>query len=45
MANQLKMADIQSVLALHNNGWSARRIARDLGINRETVGRYLRLAG
>jgi transposase len=25
-------------------GWSRRRIARELGIDRETVGRYLRLA-
>jgi uncharacterized protein YdaU (DUF1376 family) len=29
---------------LAGNGWSNRRIARELGINRETVGKYLLLA-
>jgi IS30 family transposase len=33
-----------TIYSLHNRGWSRRRIARELGINRETVGRYLRLA-
>lgn len=41
MANQLKMADIAAILALHGHGWSDRRIARELGICRETVGRYV----
>src|SRR5271167_4599357 len=45
MANQLKMADVQSILTLHKRGWSARRIARELGINRETVNRHIRRAG
>ena len=45
MANQLKMADIQALLALHGHGWSNRRIARELSIDRETVGRHVRLAG
>ena len=44
MANQLKMADVQALMALHERGWSKRRIARELGIDRETVGRYVRLA-
>jgi transposase len=44
MANQLKMADIQALLALHGRGWSNRRIARELSIDRETVGRHVRLA-
>ena len=45
MANQIKMANIQAILTLHqNNGWSNRRIARELGINRGTVDRYVRLA-
>lgn len=35
--NALKMAKIEAVLRLHFNGWSFRRIARELGINRETV--------
>lgn len=39
MANQLKMARVQSILTLHGHGWSHRRIARELGIHRETVGR------
>ena len=43
MANQLKMADIQALLALHERGWSNRRIARELSIDRETVGRHVRL--
>jgi len=33
-----------SISTLAANGWSRRRIARELGINRETVGRYLSLA-
>lgn len=45
MANQLKMAMIQALLALHARGWSQRRIARELGIDRGTVARYLQLAG
>lgn len=44
MANQLKMADISAILALHGHGWSDRRIARELDICRETVGRYVRWA-
>jgi hypothetical protein len=43
--NQLKMADVQSIVTLHSRGWSRRRIARELGVDRETVGRYLRLSG
>ena len=41
MANQLRMAIVQSILHLHSLQWSQRRIARELGIHRETVGRYL----
>ncbi len=44
MANQLKMAMIGSILTLRQRGWSCRRIARELGVNRETVSRYVRLA-
>ena len=44
MANQLKMADIQAILALHGHGWSSRRIARELGIHRGTVSHYVRQA-
>jgi transposase len=42
MANQLTMADIQSILALHKKGWRNRRIARELNIDRETVAKYIR---
>jgi transposase len=42
MVNQLKMAIIQAVLQLHASGWSQRRIARELGLHRETVARVLR---
>ncbi len=41
MANVLKMAIIRSILHLHSLQWSARRIARELGIDRGTVGRCL----
>jgi hypothetical protein len=44
MANQLKMADIQAILALHGHGWSNRRIALELGICRETVNHHVREA-
>jgi len=44
MANQLKMADVQAILALVGHGWSYRRIGRELGMDRATVRRYVRLA-
>ncbi len=44
MANQLKMAIVQSILHLHSLRWSQRRIAAELRIDRETVSRYVRLA-
>ncbi len=43
MANQLKMAMIHSIITLLGRGWSYRRIARTLGIHRETVSRYVRI--
>jgi hypothetical protein len=39
MANRLKMATIQTVLTLLEQKWSYRRIARELGIHRDTVAR------
>lgn len=39
MANQLKMATIQSILSLDEKRWSYRRNARELGSHRETVSR------
>jgi transposase len=44
MANRLKMAIIDSILTLHQRHWSQRRIADELGLNRETVARYLKQA-
>ena len=41
MANQLKMAEIDAIIALHQRNWSIRRIARELGIHRDTVARYV----
>src|SRR5271170_1317142 len=41
MANHLDMANIDSIVTLHQRGWSQRRIARELGIDRATVARYL----
>ncbi len=40
MANRLKMANIHAIIGLLEQGWSYRRIARDLGIDRDTVAKY-----
>ena len=44
MSNLLKVSLQTTIYSLHERGWSRRRIARELGINREAVGRYLLLA-
>jgi transposase len=44
MSNLLQVAVIDTILSLHQRGWSHRRIARELGVHRETVARYLRQA-
>ena len=44
MANRLKMATVDSILRLHAQGWSLRRIADELHVDRKTVSRYVRLA-
>jgi transposase len=44
MSNQLKMATIQAILSLRAQRWSFRRIARELGVHRDTVARYVREA-
>ena len=41
---QLKMDIQQAISTLSRSGWSQRRIARELGVDRETVARYRRLA-
>ena len=38
---QLKVNQQQSIIALHEQGWSGRRIARELSLDRGTVGKYL----
>jgi hypothetical protein len=43
--NQLNVSLQHSIMTLAAHGWSHRRIARELDIHRETVGRHLRLAG
>ena len=37
MANRLKMANIDTILSLHQRKWSIRRMAKELGIHRDTV--------
>ena len=44
MSNVLKVRLQETICTLDGRGWCRRRIARELGIDRETVGRYLRLA-
>jgi transposase len=45
MSNLLKVAMIDVVLSLYRKGWSQRQIATELGINRETVSRYVKQSG
>jgi len=44
MSNHLQMALVETILSLHERGWSQRRIVKELGINREMVSRYLESA-
>ena len=37
--NRLKVKDQQTMIALHEQGWSKRKIARELGLDRVTVRR------
>jgi transposase len=41
--NQLKVNRQQSIIGLYRQGWSKRRIARELQVDRETVRKYLAL--
>lgn len=43
MSNQLAMDKAQSIKHLHSLGWSQRRIARTLGVDRKSVRRHLGL--
>jgi len=40
--NQLKVHIQQTIMTLHQQGWSGRKIARELGLDRGTVRRHLR---
>jgi hypothetical protein len=40
MSNVLKVSQQEAIRGLHQKGWSKRRIARELGIHRQTVNRY-----
>lgn len=42
--NELKLSLQETILALNKGRWSSRAIARELGIDRETVAKYLRAA-
>lgn len=41
MANHLDVAMIHAIVTLHRRGWSNRRIARELGVDRGAVARHL----
>ncbi len=41
MANQLSMAEQATIISLHKQGWSKRRIALELGLHRDTVRRCI----
>jgi hypothetical protein len=43
MANRLKMANLEAILSLYQRKWSIRRIAKELGLHRDTVARYVQL--
>lgn len=44
MANRIKMDKVSAILCLHKKGWSYSEIARELGVHRYTVSRYVKLA-
>jgi|GEM_PF-5907234 len=41
MGNHIKVAVRSSILTPHERGWPRRKIARELGIDRKTVGRHI----
>jgi transposase len=43
MANLLSMATSDTILRLHQRKWSIRRIAKELGLHRDTVARHIQL--
>jgi transposase len=45
MANHIKMDKIAAITCLRRRGWAKARIARELGVHRETVTRYIEQVG
>jgi transposase len=45
MANELKMEQHQAIIGLWRQGWSYRRIAAELCVDRETVSRHVKAVG
>jgi transposase len=43
--NELSLQEQETILSLLRLGWSQRRVARETGHRRETIGRYARAAG
>lgn len=43
MANLLSMAKIDAILTLRQRKWSIRRIAKELGLHRDTIARHVQL--
>lgn len=43
--NRLKVNQQEAIVALHERGWSQRRISRELGVDREAVRRYVMARG
>ena len=41
MSRRLKMAEVTTIRTLHQSGHSNRKIARLVGVHRETVGKYV----
>ncbi len=44
MSNNLSMSNQQAIIGLIERGWSQRRIARELAVDRKTIGRHVRLS-
>ena len=42
MVHRLKVANVLSIKQLHSQGWSQRKIARELGVSRAAVSRHLK---
>ena len=42
MANQISMGEREAIIRLYEQGWHKRRIARELGLDRQTVRKHIR---